>query len=70
MCALNLLRVFILMCANNLCQFNTFQVAGSGAHCLVVDGGVGECALTRRLEYLLSHFCTACAKPVFGNCTQ
>jgi hypothetical protein len=70
MCALNLWCVFILMCANKLCKFNTWQVAGSGAHFLFVDGGVGECALTRRLGSMLSLFCAACAKTVFGNSTQ
>jgi hypothetical protein len=70
MCALNLLRVFILMCANNLCKFNTLQVAGSAAHFLLVDDVVGECARTRRLGSVLSLFCTACARSVFGNSTQ
>jgi hypothetical protein len=56
MCALNLLCVFILMRANKLCKFNALQVAGSGAHFLLVGGEIGESALTRRLDFMLSLF--------------
>ena len=62
MCALHLLRTFISMRSNNSCEFNTLQVAGSGARFLFVDCGVGECALKDDVQNYSAKYVTEARK--------
>ena len=50
------------MRANNSCEFNTLQVAGSGARFLFVDCGVGECALKDDVQNYSAKYVTEARK--------